>query len=373
MKPDRKTTHRIGHAALLAVLAALVLTTVLVPTAPSSPRLAPDFTLTQTSGRDTLMQISRRDTLILSDFRSNPILLFFFDAGEMTSLNAMPYVREWTRRYSRDGLKVMGVHMPGSEPMGLFYNAVEATSRAKINFVVGMDFDRSVYKAYAIKSLPTYLLLRPGLEIVFETSAPKPYVETERAVQNLLAELKPGIINPFFVKPFRPEDDPSMKVLPVTPKIVLGYRSGAVAGCDSTTYDKFHNYTDSGEKQRGKVYLQGYWKVGPGFISHEARLASSGDHLRVIYSGKDVWILPFFVLDSPQRIYVKQDREYLHISRWGGDIFGDLVGQPFINMRYSIPMHVVSNPSYGTHELELSPAEGDVSFYYLFFEGGTAE
>jgi peroxiredoxin len=325
---------------------------------------APDFTLTQTS---------TRDTLTLSAFSEQPVLLFFYDGGDITSWQAIPYVNEWHRRYAGDGLKVIGVHSPRHEPLRLAYNALEVTSLTRMTYPVGLDLDRSVYTTYGLGSLPAYFVLRPGLEIVGAYSAPKPYAQVETAIQSLLAELKPGIINPFLVRPKRPTDDPAKTILAATPRVECGYLSGVIADCDSSRYDKPVRYSDSRAREKGKIYLDGYWTVGPISIAHEGKYASSDDHLRIIYSGKDVWLLPAFNYNSPQRVYVKQDRTYLDRSVWGNAIIGDEAGKPYILMRYSLPVHVVSNKTFSAHELELIPAEGDVAFYYLFFQDGVAE
>ncbi|MFZ1945976.1 MAG: TlpA disulfide reductase family protein [bacterium] len=330
----------------------------------ASGRLAPDFTLTSTS---------RGDTLTLSESSGQPILLVFYDAGDMPSRHAMPYVAEWHRRYAGDGLEVIGIHSSEFEPMRILYNALEAGGSAGVTFPVGMDFDRTVYGAYGIKTLPTYFVLKPGLEVVLETSEIKPYKEVETAIQSVLAEIKPGIVNPFLVKPLRPADDPANKILRGTSRVVLGYQAGTIADCDSADYDKFINYTDSGGREKGKVYLQGYWKVGPNCISHERKYGSSNDHLRIIYSGKDVWLLPWFAYDTFQRVYVKQDRVYLDYAEWGKDMTGDETGKPYVYIRYSVPANVVSNRTFGMHELELMPVDGDVAFCMLFFDDGVAE
>jgi peroxiredoxin len=333
------------------------------PAAPS-PKLAPDFTLTESI---------KSDTLRLAELNTQPVLLFFYDGAEMASMGAFPYVNEWHRRYESDGLRIIGVHSPALEQMKIRYNAVEVISRARVTFPIGMDYDRAVYAAYSLSALPAYVLMKPGREIVYETTQPLAYAEIETAIQRLLAERKPGIVNPFIVKPFRPIDDPGRKVLPATPQINLGYGSGAIADCDSTAYDRFYNFSDSREHVRGKIYLQGYWKVGPNSVAYEEKYRSSEDHLRVAYSGKEVWLLPCFPYGGAQRVYVKQDREYLRNADWGKDIQGDSLGKPFIYMQYSIPVNIVKNRAFGAHELEIIPAEGDVAFYYLFFVGDVAE
>lgn len=333
-------------------------------TARPSPKLAPDF---------TLIESVESDTLRLTELNTRPVLLFFYDGADMASLDAIPYVNEWNRRYEGDGLTIIGVHSPALEQMKIRFNALEIITRAKINFPTGMDYDRAAYTAYSLSALPAYVLMRPGREIVYETTQSPAYVEIETAIQKLLAEHKPGIVNPFIIKPLRPIDDPKRKALPATPQISLGYGSGAIADCDSTAYDKFFDFSDSREHAKGKVYLQGYWKVGPNSVTYEGKYRSSEDHIRVVYSGKEVWLLPCFPFGEAQRVYVKQDREYLRNEDWGTDIEGDGLGKPFIYMQYSIPVNIVKNRAFGAHELEIIPAEGDVAFYYLFFVGDVAE
>ncbi len=365
MRIGKTNSQMLVTALLLSVLGGMGLAnTAFAPTSAPPPQPAPDFMLTQCANADTIK---------LSDFTRQPVLLFFYDGGDMASWNALPYVREWHRRYEGDDLKIIGIHSPGFEPLKNRVNAVEVISLAKITFPVGMDSDRSIYQTYSLKTLPAYVLLRPGGQIVFETSSPRTYVEVEKAIQKLLMEGKRDIINPFIVKPLRPLDDPDKKILRASPMVVLGYQAGVIAGCDSPAYDEFHNYFDSREREKGRVYLQGYWKVGPRSISHELKYGSSEDHLRIIYTAKDVWLLPDFPYSSPQRVYVKQDREYLRDADWGKGIQADLVGKPYISTLYSIPVHIVSNRAFGTHELELIPTGGDVAFCYLFFEGDVAD
>ena len=334
-----------------------------VSAATSPPRLAPDF---------TIAECVNADTLHLAALEANPVLLVFYDGGAMMSYQALSYVNEWHRRYEGDGLKVIAIHSPALEPLKIKYNAIEVVARSHYSFAMGMDHERTVYAAYALSELPAYILVGPGRQIVFETSGPRAYAEVELAIQRLLAELKPGIVNPFLVRPIRPADDPKIKMLPATAETQMGYLAGNIVGCDSTVYDKFYNFTDSRERARGKVYLQGYWKVGPGSVAYEEKYRSADDHLRMIYSGKEVWLLRTCEYGARQRVYIKQDKNYLDRADWGDDVEGDGLGKPYIILEYSIPANIVKNRAYGTHELEIIPAEGDGAFYYLFFESEAA-
>lgn len=334
-------------------------------TSPARPGgQAPDF---------TLKVISPPNKFTLSEYDSRPILLFFFDAGDMPSANAVPYVAEWHRRYANDSLVVMGMHEPEYPPMADEYMVIEALARENALFPVAMDSSRSVYEAYGIQDLPAYVILKPGRRIAAETWSPRPYAAVETEIQKVLTEIKPGMINPFLVKPLRPVDDPAKKVFAATPQIMLGCGFDTISGFNDSECDSFCNYKDLGEKIRELVYLQGYWKVTPNSVVHTTKMGSSGDRLRVIYSGTEVWLLPSFVYGSAVRVYVMQDRAYADKSIWGRDILSDDLGNPYILMKYSVPIQVIKNRSFGTHELELMPAEGDVALYYIFFEDGVAQ
>lgn len=327
---------------------------------PPSPATAPDFTITQ---------CVKADTLRLSDFREHPVLLFFFDAGHMGDMRAYPYVREWNRRYRGDGLRILGIHCPLFEPLKVWDNILTALSRADLGFPIGIDIEREVYAVYSIEVLPTFVLLRPGGEIAVTASGPRVYSETETAIQHLLTDLRPEIIHPFLVEPGVPADDPDAKTLRATPMVVLGHTSGAIADLDSSDFGKYKFYADRGGRDKGKAYLNGRWKIDEYSVSHEQEGEDMRDHVRVIYAGKDVWLLAGFEPNQAPRIYVKQDRSYLPEEIWGKDIHVDRKGIPYVRMRYAIPAHIVSNSSYGTHEIQLIMGEGKGALCYLFFGG----
>jgi hypothetical protein len=246
-------------------------------------------------------------------------------------------------------------------------------SSAGLSFPIGVDMEREVYAAYSLDALPVFMLLRPGGEILFTTSEPRAYREIEAAIQALLKDLNPEIIHPFLLEPRDPTDDPDAEVIPTTPMLVLGHESGAIADIDSAGFGKYTVYSDRGGREKGKAYLKGRWKVDEHSISHEQESEDAQDHIRVIYAGKEVWLLPAFERDRAPRIYVKQDRKYLPQEIWGKDIHVDHNRKPYVRMRYPLPVQIVSNPRYGAHELQLIIGEGEGALCYIFFKGALAK
>jgi hypothetical protein len=213
------------------------------------------------------------------------------------------------------------------------------------------------------------MVLKPGGEIVFRASGTRGFRDIEQAIQQLLSDRKPGTILPFLLQPLKPIDDPDMKILKPTPMVFPGYASGLIADCDSAAFGKYDTYTDSGDREKGVIYLQGRWRVDEQTISHEQEVFGLEDHIRLIYSGKDVWILPGFEYGKSPRIYVEQDKSLLPNEIWGRDVQSDRKGRSYISPRSTVPVHVVSNHGFGAHELTLIPAQGDVTLFYLYFEG----
>jgi hypothetical protein len=327
-------------------------------------RVAPDF---------ELELCFNAEALNLADFTDNLVLLYFFDAGRVESRSGFRYLNEWYRRYENDGLQVIGIHCPALEPLKARDNAVTAISRANPKIPVGLDMKGAVCKAYSLSSLPTYLLLAPGRRIILEISDLKAFTEIEMAIQDAIRKIKPDVIHPFLLKPFKPEDDPKTKTLPGTPMIRPGYTTSVVADCDSADFGKFKIYTDSKEKTKGTIFLSGKWKADERSVSYQQEDDVAEGTLRVIYSGKEVWVLVDFNRDRPPKIFVNQDRASLMQGLWGRDLRYDNMGRVHLNLRYTVPLHVVTNTKYGAHELQLNVTGGDATFYYLFFEDGLAE
>jgi hypothetical protein len=305
------------------------------------------------------------DSLNLSGLLGNPALLFFFDAGSRASQPAYRHVRNWAPKYRADDLTVIGFHSPEFRPLKNPDNAATAVSAADLKIPVGMDFESKVRMKYGLETLPAFVLLNPEGKIIFQTHDPAEYRGLEVRIQTLLRELKPGTILPFL---FEPKVSAEGKT--PTPEIRFGLERGLIVGADSSGLGRFKIYTDSRGRDRGRAYLHGRWKIEDDALHY---VESETSHLRVLYSGKDVWLLAEPLGEAAVRVNIMQDRSYLPPELWGNDVrTGVDDGIPYIEMRKSVPKHIVSNAKFGTHEIRLIPAEGELIFYYIHFEGELA-
>jgi hypothetical protein len=302
------------------------------------------------------------DSLTLSDLLGHPALLFFFDAGSRTSEPACRLIRNWAPKYRADSLTVIGFHCPEFKPLKNPGNAATAIAAADLRIPVGMDFESKVRMKYGLEALPAFVLLDPEGKIVFKTSDPAEFRALEERIQALLRRITPGTILPFLFEPKAAADGAK-----ATTEIRFGLADGFIVGADSTGVGRFKMYTDSRGRDHGKVYLQGRWEIDGDALHY---VESETSYLRVIYSGKDIWVLLEPAGENAARVNIMQDRSYLPQEAWGKDVKVSVEDAiPYIELRQAVPKHIVSNPKFGTHELRLIPVEGEVRFYYIHFEG----
>ena len=185
-----------------------------------------------------------------------PILVEFFDSARINSHRTLPYMRAWQERYGEPGLlRIIGVHTPaysfGRDP-GV---AVAAIQQMDIPYAVVLDPDFAVWREYGNRGWPArYLFDRRGV-LRFVHWGEGEYEETERVIQELIAETDPeGELElPEILEPLRPEDTADAQMDPQTADIAL-----------------------PGDAER--VQLTGQWSRGPDYL--EALEAGAAAHVR---------------------------------------------------------------------------------------------
>jgi hypothetical protein len=153
-----------------------------------------------------------------------PILVEFFDSARINSHRTLPYTRAWHERYAEPGLlRVIGVHTPaysfGRDPDV----AVAAIERMDIPYAVVLDPDFAVWREYGNRGWPArYVFDRRGV-LRFVHWGEGEYEETERVIQELIAETDPEgeVTLPDLLAPLRPEDEADAQMEPQTADVTL--------------------------------------------------------------------------------------------------------------------------------------------------------
>ncbi len=134
--------------------------------------------------------------------RGKPMLVEFWDFCRPNSLRTLPYIQAWHKRYSADGLRVIGVHCPGFDASRDEQAVRDAVARLEIAHPVLIDSELEVWQEYENAGWPARYLFDGRARLFDYHYGEGAYTETELAIQELLeVEREP-------LTPLRPEDAP---------------------------------------------------------------------------------------------------------------------------------------------------------------------
>ncbi len=130
--------------------------------------------------------------LALQDLRGQVVLVDFWTYGCSNCLNALPHVKDWAAKYTRQGLVVVGVHTPETASEKIPANVENAVRRLGIVFPVALDNQYLIWNAYGNQYWPAQYLIDAQGNVRYQHVGEGDYLETEHMIQSLLREAKTG-------------------------------------------------------------------------------------------------------------------------------------------------------------------------------------
>ena len=132
------------------------------------------------------------EPLTTEALRGKVVLVDFWTYSCINCIRTLPYVRAWAEKYKDQGLVVIGVHTPEFAFEKKVDNVENALKEFKITYPVAVDSNYRIWKAFENQYWPAeYLVDAKGL-IRHHSFGEGEYAETERAIQELLAEAHDG-------------------------------------------------------------------------------------------------------------------------------------------------------------------------------------
>ena len=128
------------------------------------------------------------EPLTLEGLRGNVVLVDFWTYSCINCIRTLPYVKDWYGKYADQGLVVIGMHTPEFSFEKERDNVIEAAKRFGLEYPIAQDNDFVTWRAFDNMYWPSkYLFDRNGV-IRYTHIGEGAYEETERMIQQLLAE-----------------------------------------------------------------------------------------------------------------------------------------------------------------------------------------
>jgi hypothetical protein len=304
------------------------------------------------------------EPISVSGERGRVLLLDFWDYTSRESLRALPYMKEWHRKYGPAGLVVLGVHVPrfrfAHDPL-LIQRAIE---RLAVSYPVVMDNQQLAWTRYENRIWPTkHVIDRDGF-VRCRGVGEGSYAQIEHSVQALLRDADLLYDLPDLMEPVRDEDRPEALLYRATPEILTGYLRGTIGNVEGFSPESVVEYIDPELYLDGRLYLDGPWLNERDCIRWKGDPSIDGG-LVVRYQGNEVTA----VLEPPrgQKVHltVEQDGGPLQLDGRGSDVTAGPDGSAVLEISEPRLYNIIRNKEYGEHTLRLIPRESGLAMYGL--------
>jgi cytochrome c biogenesis protein CcdA/thiol-disulfide isomerase/thioredoxin len=137
---------------------------------------------------DGAVQWLNSPPLTAAGLRGKVVLVDFWTYSCINCLRSLPYVNAWAQKYKDQGLVVIGVHAPEFAFEKDIGNVTKAVHDLKITYPVAIDNNYVIWRAFKNNYWPAHYLIDGQGRIRGHHFGEGSYDETEKMIQQLLAE-----------------------------------------------------------------------------------------------------------------------------------------------------------------------------------------
>ncbi|MBI5476037.1 MAG: redoxin domain-containing protein [Ignavibacteriales bacterium] len=306
------------------------------------------------------------DPIQISGVTGIVVMIEFWDYCCNRCIRSLPYVREWYRRYSAQGLLLIGVHTPqfpfARDPV----NIRKAVDNLNIKYPIVMDNDYLIWNAFRCTGWPTKVLIDKYGFIRYFHAGEGLYQNFEQALQSLLlnAGYQTGI--PFVMDPIRETDRPGAICYKETHEILAGWQRGTIGNVEGFGPESVVHYEDPNYYVEGRIYASGDWFNDRNYLKLETDNPNGG-YLTFLYQAKEVSAVIKPEGEKGFQLFVTQDDEPLSRGDKGADIRYDETGRSYFIVDDARLYNIVVNRQFGQHKLKFSTRSNGFAIYSIAF------
>jgi cytochrome c biogenesis protein CcdA/thiol-disulfide isomerase/thioredoxin len=201
--------------------------------------------------------------LTADGLRGKVVLVDFWTYSCINCLRTIPYVWAWAEKYKDQGLVVIGVHTPEFAFEKKLGNVRNAVSELKIGYPVAVDNDYAIWRAFFNQYWPAHYFIDTQGRIRHHHFGEGDYEESERVIQQLLAEAGKANVSAdvVSVSASGAEAAPDMGNVR-SPETYVGYeRAENFVSAGGVVEDARHVYTVT-RPRLNEWGLSGDWTIG---------------------------------------------------------------------------------------------------------------
>jgi thiol-disulfide isomerase/thioredoxin len=135
---------------------------------------------------ESFQWINTKQPLRIEEFKGHPILLDFWTFCCINCIHILPDLKKLEQEFSTQGLVVIGVHSAKFSHEQDYQNILQACHRNHVNHPVVVDENMQIWKSYAIRSWPSFVLIDSNGDIFFTASGEGKYELLREQVLKLL-------------------------------------------------------------------------------------------------------------------------------------------------------------------------------------------
>jgi cytochrome c biogenesis protein CcdA/thiol-disulfide isomerase/thioredoxin len=229
--------------------------------APASKALPVEGSLPSLSGA---VEWLNSPPLTPAELKGKVVLVDFWTYSCINCLRSIPYVRAWADKYKDQGLVVIGVHAPEFAFEKNIGNVKQAVAKLKIDYPVAIDNDYAIWRAFNNEYWPADYFIDAKGQIRHHFFGEGDYSESEKVIQQLLAEAGRGNLPVDMVSVSATGAEAASDAADVkSPETYIGFaRSENFASPGGAVGDTPHVYATGDLSRLNDWGLSGDWTVG---------------------------------------------------------------------------------------------------------------
>jgi cytochrome c biogenesis protein CcdA/thiol-disulfide isomerase/thioredoxin len=201
--------------------------------------------------------------LTAEGLKGKVVVVDFWTYSCINCLRAIPYVKAWAEKYKDQGLVVIGVHAPEFAFERNIDNVKAAAAKLGVSYPIAIDNDYAIWRGFNNEYWPAHYFIDAQGRIRHHHFGEGEYAESERVIQQLLAEagkrdLPGGVVSVAASGAEAASDEADVQ----SPETYIGYmRAENFASPGGVANDVSHVY-GLGDLQQNDWALAGDWTVG---------------------------------------------------------------------------------------------------------------